>query len=291
MTVLTREQNLKVTKLSPHIGAEATGVDLTKPVDDDTREGLYRALVDNIALVIRDQKFRSSSDFLAAGRLFGEPMGRDYSDFDDPETSLVHRISSHDRNKDGSLKKTGPRWHTDHANHEYPPKFTTLFALELFRTGGGSTGIANTRAAFEALPEDMRNRIDPMKTVNVIAGSASRDINSDRLKWQAEAQPEPVIQPLVRTNPDTGKKAIYFHPGRVENIIGMGPEETHELLDELMEAAIKPEFVYNHDWRLGDMLIWDNRSALHKANYDYDPMDTSQQRLMFRMLIKGERPY
>ncbi|MGY8816097.1 MAG: TauD/TfdA dioxygenase family protein, partial [Gammaproteobacteria bacterium] len=128
------------------------------------------------------------------------------------------------------------------------------------------------------------------KTVNVIAGSGSKDINSDRLAWQAKANPEPVIQPLVRTNADTGKKAIYFHPGRVENIVGMSPEDSHKLLEELLERALKPEFIYNHQWKLGDMLIWDNRSALHRANYDYDVTDMTQQRLMYRMLVKGERP-
>ena len=97
-------------------------------------------------------------------------------------------------------------------------------------------------------------------------------------------------QPLVRTNADTGKKAIYFHPGRVENIVGMSPEDTHKLLEELLERALKPEFIYNHQWKLGDMLIWDNRSALHRANYDYDVTDMTQQRLMYRMLVKGERP-
>ena len=95
----------------------------------------------------------------------------------------------------------------------------------------------------------------------------------------------------MRTNTDTGRKAIYFHPGRVENIVGMGPEESHKLLDELVQYALRPEFIYNHNWVLGDMLIWDNRSALHKANYDYDPLDTTQERKMYRMLIKGERPH
>jgi taurine dioxygenase len=280
---------MKVTKMSPLVGAEVTGVDLTKPLEGETQQKLNKALVDNIALVIRDQKF-TAKKFYEAGSLFGEPMERDYSEYNIPDAPFVHQISSHDRNKDNSLKKTGPKWHTDHANHEYPPKYTTLYALELFRTGGGSTGIANTRAAYDALPEDLKKRIDGMKTVNVIAGSASKDINSDRLAWQAKANPEPVIQPLVRTNADTGKKAIYFHPGRVENIVGMSPEDSHKLLEELLERALKPEFIYNHQWKLGDMLIWDNRSALHRANYDYDVTDMTQQRLMYRMLVKGERP-
>lgn len=280
---------MTITKMSPLIGAQVTGIDLTRAIDKQTQDTLHKALVDNIVLVIRDQRF-TAEQFLAAGCLFGEPMERDYSDYNIPGMSLVHRISSHDRNKDGSIKKTGPRWHTDHANHEYPPKFTALYAIELFRSGGGSTGIANMQAAFDALPIALQQRIAEMQTVNVIAGSASKHVNSDRLTWQAEQSPPPVLQPLIRTNADSGKKAIYFHPGRVENIVGMTPHESHELLDELLQRALKPQFIYNHEWQLGDMLIWDNRSALHKANYDYDPHDMTQQRLMYRMLIKGERP-
>lgn len=130
-----------------------------------------------------------------------------------------------------------------------------------------------------------------MKTVYVSADSASKHFDTDRLARQAAAKPELVIHPRVRTNPDTGRKAIYFHPNRVKNIVGMTPEDSCKLLDELLERALKPECIYNHDWTLGDMLIWDNRSALHKANYDYDPTDMTQHRCMYRMLVNGERPH
>jgi taurine dioxygenase len=103
-------------------------------------------------------------------------------------------------------------------------------------------------------------------------------------------QPEPVLQPLVRTNPDNGRKALYFHTSKTENIIGLTPQETQVLFDELLTYALKPEFIYSHTWRLGDMLLWDNRSALHKANYDYDPADVTQHRLLYRIMVKGERP-
>jgi taurine dioxygenase len=100
----------------------------------------------------------------------------------------------------------------------------------------------------------------------------------------------PVMHPLVRTHPDNGTKAIYFSQNRVENIIGMDPHESQTLLEKLLGHAVRPEFVYSHTWRLGDMLIWDNRAAMHKANYDYDPTDPNQKRPMYRILVKGERP-
>jgi taurine dioxygenase len=97
-----------------------------------------------------------------------------------------------------------------------------------------------------------------------------------------------VLQPLVRTNPDNGTKALYCHPSKTENIIGMTPEDSQDFLHELIDMAIRPEFTYTHQWRLGDMLIWDNRSAMHRANFDYDP---NQHRLLYKIIIKGEQPH
>ena len=280
---------MKITKLSEHIGAEVTGIDLRQPVDDATRRALNKAVVDHIALVIRDQDF-TPHQFLEAGKLFGEPMDRDYLDYSIPGVPFVHEVSSRQRSKDGTVKMVGPRWHTDHTHQEYPPKHTALFAVELPAKGGG-TSIANMRAGYAALPDSLKRRIDGMKTVNVIVGSAVSYLNTDRVNDQKRLNPDPILQPLVRTNPDSGGKALYFHPHKTENIVGMTPEESQALLDELLEHAMKPEFVYSHPWRLGDMLIWDNRSALHKANYDYDPMDVTQHRRLYRVLIKGERPH
>lgn len=270
---------MNITKLSPHIGAEVTGVDLTAPLDAETRAALNSALADNVALVIRDQKF-DASQFYEASILFGEPASslRESKEKADaknniPHAPFVHQISSHDRNPDGSVKKTGPMWHTDMSGASSPPKYTALHALEVFRTGGDGTSIANTRAAFEALPKDFRERLDGLQTAHTVAG------------------PEPVLFPLVRTNPDSGKKGIYFVPHRADYIVGMTPEASHDLFEELLAHILKPEFIYQHDWSVGDMLIWDNRCALHRANYDYDPTDMTQQRLMYRILIKGEQPH
>ena len=287
MSVLTKSK-MTITKLSPHIGAEVTGIDLTQPVDAATRRALNAAAVEHVALVIRDQTF-DGHQFLAAGSLFGEPMDRDFLDYSLAGVPFVFEVSSRHRNKDGSVKKVGPRWHTDHTNHERPPKHTILYAVELPAKGGG-TSIANMRAGYDSLPDDLKRRIEGMQTANVIVGSEAKTVNSDGLARQTTQQPEPVLQPLVRTNPDNGRKALYFHTNKTENIIGLTPKETQVLFDELLERALKPEFIYSHTWRPGDMLLWDNRSALHKANYDYDPMDVTQHRLLYRMMVKGERP-
>ncbi len=289
MNVLAKAQTMKITKMSKHIGAEVTGIDLTKPVDADTRRRLNEAAVEHIALVIRDQKF-THRQFLDAAMLFGEPMERYFTDYGVPGVPFVHEVSSLHRSKDGSVKKTGPKWHTDHTNQEFPPKYTILHAVSLPRAGGG-TSVVNMRACYDALPDDMKQRVANLQTVNVMVGSAvDKFENTDSMMRQKAENPPPILQPLVRTNADNGTKALYFHPNKTENIVGMGPEESQALLDDLLERAIRPEFVYSHQHRLGDMFLWDNRSALHKANYDFDPTDTTQHRLLYRVLIQGERP-
>ncbi len=285
MQVMTKQSTMKITKISEYIGAEVTGIDLTKPVDADTRRRLNEAVVENIALVIRDQHL-APEQFLAAASLFGEPMEQHFTQYAVPGHPLVHKVSNRHTDKTGTPVKNGASWHTDHTNHVRPPKNTCLYAVSLPDSGGG-TSVVNMRAAYEALPEATKKRISGMKTVNVFKGSASGGTGTSA-EAQAALKPVPILQPLVRTNPDNGTKALYFHPVKTENIVGMTPEDTQDFLDELLKQAIRPEFTYNHKWRLGDIFLWDNRSALHKANFDYDP---SQHRLLYRVLIEGEVPY
>ncbi len=287
MQIAASEPSMKISKLSEHIGAEVTGVDLTRPVDAATRQRLNQAAVENVALVIRDQKF-TPQQFAAAAALFGELMIQEAEDDHLPGLPLISILSSRKIGTDGKLRKVGPKWHTDHTNYLQPPKYTTLYAVELPTTGGG-TSVVNMRAAYQALPDDTKQRIDGMTTANVVISSVVNHTSSARAALREKNLP-PVMQPLVRTHPDNGAKAIYFSKNRVENIVGMTPQDSQVLLQELLDIAVRPEFIYSHTWRLGDMLIWDNRASMHKANYDYDPTDPSQMRLMYRILVKGERP-
>jgi taurine dioxygenase len=275
---------MQVTKLSPHIGAEVTGVDLREPIDADTRRRLNEAVVENVALVVRDQSF-TPQQYLAAVSLFGDPMEQHFTQYALPDCPLVHEVSNRHQDKSGKRVKHGSGWHTDHTNHVRPPKYTCLYAVSL-PSSGGDTAVVNMRAGYEALPDDIKQKIAGMKTVNVFQGSASPR-SSQSSEAQAERKPEPVLQPLVRTHPENGTKALYFHPVKSENIVGMTPEDSQALLTELLNRSIRDEFVYRHKWRKGDMLIWDNRAALHRANFDYDP---NEHRLLYRVLVRGELP-
>jgi taurine dioxygenase len=277
---------MKVTRLTPHIGAEVTGIDLRMPVDPETRRRLNAAVVENVALVIRDQDF-TPEQYLAAVALFGEPMEQHFTQYALPHCPLVHEVSNRHKDKTGKRVKHGAGWHTDHTNHVRPPKYTCLYAVSL-PSSGGDTGVVNMRAGYEALPATMKEKIAGMKTVNVFQGSASERYSGQSAEAQVERKPEPVLQPLVRTNPENGMKALYFHPVKTENIVGMEPAESQALLSDLLERAVRPEFTYRHEWRKGDMLLWDNRAALHRAYFDYDP---EEYRLLYRVLVRGELPF
>ena len=277
---------MNISKLSAHIGGEVTGIDLRQPINENTRRQLNAAVVENVALVIRDQDF-TPGQYLAAVSLFGEPMEQHFTQYALPDCPLVHEVSNRHKDKSGKRVKHGAGWHTDHTNHVRPPKYTSLYAVAL-PPSGGDTAVVNMRAGYEALPDALRRKIQGMKTVNVFQGSASDRYSGQSADAQAERKPEPVLQPLVRTNPENGLKALYFHPVKTENIVGMDAPSTQALLNELLEHAIRDEFTYRHQWRKGDMLIWDNRAAMHRAYFDYDP---EEYRLLYRVLVRGELPH
>ena len=277
---------MQLNRLGEHIGAEIVGIDLTQPITEAERAQLNAAVVEHVALVIRDQHF-TPQQFLTAAAYFGEPMAQHYTEFAVPGLPLVNEICNQHKDKNGQRVNHGESWHTDHPNHRIPPKYTTLYGIAI-PDQGGDTEILNTRAGYESLPTALKKRIRHMQTANVFLGSATLHPFSYAANAQKERQPDPVLQPLVRTNPENGSQALYFSTTKCEAIVGITPEQTQELLTELLEQIVKPEFIYKHQWRVGDMLIWDNRSAMHQGVIDCDPQ---QLRLLHRVIIKGELPF
>jgi hypothetical protein len=161
-------------------------------------------------------------------------------------------------------------WHTDHTNQELPPKFTMLYAVAV-PDKGGATSVCNSRAAYEALSDDLKRKIADAKTENTLISSARMATgNPDIVKAQLESTKPPTVHPLVRTHPDTGTKAVWFHKGKTETVTGMSPEETQDFLQDLTDQITQPQFCYAHEYEKGDLLIIDDRASLHKAGFDYD---------------------
>ncbi|PPR25000.1 MAG: Alpha-ketoglutarate-dependent taurine dioxygenase [Alphaproteobacteria bacterium MarineAlpha10_Bin3] len=282
------QTTLRIDKIKDHIGAEANGIDLRQPLDAATFRRLHDALIDNVALVIRDQKF-TAAQFQDAAALFGELMEDQNRLYLAPGVPMVSTLSNRHKDSTGAIAKVGKNgsWHTDHTNQECPPKYTMLYAVELPDRGGG-TAVCNMRDAYAALPGVLRRRIAGMETANTLISSTRFGTgNPDIVREQRQSANPPMIHPLVRTHPDNGTKAIWFHKNKVENILGIEPHETQDFLAGLLERAMRPEFVYLHESKLGDMLIVDNRSAMHKAGFDFDHC---QHRLLYRALVRGGRP-
>lgn len=279
---------LKITPLSAALGAEATGVDLREPQDAATLRRLEEAILEHIVLVIRDQRF-TPAEYLAAARLFGEPMRQHYSQYQMDGFPDINLLSSRDveRRPDGRPHLQGTEcWHTDHTNRAEPPKLTVLFALRL-PSKGGDTSFANMRLAYKALPDDDKKAYAGLRTVNALEVFVGRS-DAPTLEIDKARYAERAVHPLVRTHPENHTKALYFHPTKTECVTGMSREQSHAFIDELLERVIRPQIVYRHKWRVGDMLLCDNRSALHRAHADYDP---EEGRLLHRIILKGDRPF
>jgi taurine dioxygenase len=275
----------KTTRLSNHTGAEMCGIDLTQPIDEATRGHLNQAFSEHSVLVIRDQHL-TPPQVLTAVQLFGEIFPQHNTRFALPDCPQIHYISNQDRFPDGRRYIPGEGWHTDHSNDVRPPKATVLHAVTL-PDHGGDTEYANMAAAYAALSGGMQQRLQRLQAIHVYQSSHSARKLMGLSDANKERVPNAVIHPLVRTHPETERKALYINPIRIEGILGLDHKEALPLLDELLSHATQPEFIYRHKWQPGDLVIWDNRCLLHKANGDYD---MAQTRYLYRVMLKGNVP-
>ena len=278
-------EDCTITPLSEHTGAEVHGVDLVRPVDAALRARLNQAFVRHSVLVLRNQHL-SPQQLLDAVRLFGEVFPQHNTRFALQECPQIHYISNQDFYPDGKRYIPGEGYHTDHSNAVHPPKATVLHAVTLPDTGG-DTQFVNMHRAYDGLPETMRKWIDGMRAVHVYQSRHSERKLMALSDAARAAVPDGVLHPLVRTHPESGRKSIYLNPIRIEGIVGMEEPAAMALLDELLAHATQPRYEYRHQWRPGDMVMWDNRCLLHKANGDYD---MGQVRYLYRIMLTGDAP-
>jgi taurine dioxygenase len=278
-------EDCTISPLSVHTGAEVRGIDLTQPVDDVLRARLNRAFVAHSVLVFRDQHL-SPAQLFDTVQLFGEVFPQHNSRFSLPECPLIHSISNLDFYPDGRRYIPGEGYHTDHSNAAEPPKATVLHAVQL-PDRGGDTQYVNMHRAYEDLPDPTKRRIDGLKALHVYQSRHSERKLMALSEANRATVPGGVLHPLVRTHPESGRKAIYLNPIRIEGIVGMADSDALMLLDALLAHATRPQYEYRHRWQPGDLVMWDNRCLLHKANGDYD---MNQTRFLYRIMLKGDAP-
>jgi taurine dioxygenase len=271
-------------KLGPHMAVAVEGVDLNA-ADAATHAALLEALHENLVLCVRSQTL-APLPFRNAMARFGTPVLRKQLAAT-PECAEVNIISSEDRDVLGDGKKlvNGASWHTDDSFMREPCSLTMLYGV-MVPSRGGDTQFTNMYAAYEALSPEMKARIDGLKVIHRYQSSRQTNRVSQRPAAEMAAMPE-AIHPLVRTHPATGRKALYLNANRMEQVVGMERAESDALLDQLIAHAIEPRFQYRHVWRQGDVVIWDNRCTMHKANADYPE---GERRLMHRVVVAGTAP-
>jgi taurine dioxygenase len=272
---------VEIRQRGPQIGVEVSGVDL-RTLDDSGFAPIYQAWLDHNVLVVKDQDL-TLQEFLAYSRRFGIVSPHPSKSTRHPDLPEITLLGVNKFNADGSLNKAIYRrgaegWHTDGAYDDIPFKATQLYALAVPDTGG-DTLFASGYAAYDALPERLKQRLEGVNGAFTYGG---------RTKSQALLNPEdrdraPAIHPIIRTHSETGRKSLYFDPGKILSILGVEQAESDDLIDELTTLMIQPNGEYRHKWQVGDVVIWDNRCSYHRAAGDYPP---EQDRIHWRTSIK-----
>ena len=268
------------------LGARVEGLDRGRAGEPEMAAVLNRALAEHLLVVVPGERM-TPKDTLAFARAFGTPrtqLLRYKHSGEVPEVSvMVSTLMA-----DGTTDKTAIRaedWHTDDSYFAVPAKATLLHGIEI-PSRGGSTWFCNMHSVYEALPATLRLRIDGLRAIHGYDTPRARNRPSARTPQEIAETPD-VEHPLVRTHPETGRKALYLNPNRLDRIVGLERAESDALLDQLVDEARKSQHHFGHVWQAGDIVIWDNRATMHRVMIDY-PL--GEPRIMQRVLIEGEKP-
>jgi taurine dioxygenase len=267
--------------LSPALGAEVTGLDLAAGLDDATFARLKDAWLAHKVLVIRDQHFTTEQQIEFAGR-FG-PLEEVRTTQQDPNVKQYVMFVANKvvEGLKGVLPDGEMFFHSDQCYYERPCQLTMLFAIEL-PDAGGETLFADMGKVYRSLPAELKARIAGRSVLNMYdyqANPTTRNLTVN------PAAPQ-YVHPIVTRHPETGEEILFVNRQMTMRIEGMDPAESEEILQQLFAAVENPDFIYEHRWRPGDLVMWDNRAVLH-ARRDFDPR---QSRVLRRVTVKGTRP-
>jgi taurine dioxygenase len=296
---------ISVIKLGKALGAEIRGADLARPLDDGTFAQIAHAFFEHQVVVFREQQLTPSQQ-IAFTRRFGElehHVRKEHRLADHPEILVVSNVLD-ERGAAIGVQDAGRFWHSDLSYKKVPSLLSALYALEVPVRNGvvlGATSFASTMAAYEALPADEQRRLQGLRNVHSYRYYRAKNIQAQRDEQSRGArvvqehalsdeqlQSVPDVEvPIVRTHPVTGRKGLFVNEGHTSRIVGLPEAQSAALLARLCAHIVKPQFRYEHHWRAGDLLMWDNVSVQHKANFDYDlPL----RRLMHRTTVRGSPP-
>ena len=273
---------MRIERLAGALGAEIAGVDLSEPLSAAQAREIRAAFLDNLVIFFRDQPL-TPARYLAFARHFGEPVEYPFVKGIEgfPEIIEVKKLE-HERTAFGAV------WHSDTAYLERPPMGSMLLAREV-PPFGGDTLFASMYAAYDALSEAMKGLLAGLRAVNSSAKADASKTREDRIRASgADAARADLVaeHPVVRTHPETGRKALYVNLGHTVRFSGMTEEESAPLLDFLFRHQVRPEFTCRFSWQPGSIAFWDNRCTQHNPVNDYH----GHRRLMHRITLAGDLP-
>jgi taurine dioxygenase len=272
---------MDIIPLSTSLGAEVRGVDLTRPVDATVARQIYDAWLKHLVLVFRAQTL-SVDDQRRFTQMFGEiqpPRSRPSER--DPNSPFLYIANATIDGQRGELPEGDMQFHADQCYYENPAKGAVLYAIEI-PSKGGNTLFASTYGAYDNLPEDLRQRLDDARVLYLY----DYEKNANRKAPSTWADAPRFIHPAVTIHPETGRRTLLINRLMADSVVGLPRAESDALIERVCASAENPDNVYEHIWRPGDLLIWDNRATLH-ARTDFDP---AERRVLRRMAIKGDKP-
>lgn len=275
---------------SSAIGAEIVGVDISEPLPSDVVVAIKQAWHTHLVLLFRGQTL-TPEQHIYFSSYFGTPQSPNRTSFTPmtekyPEIVEVMNVGMEKERLDRSLSNAEAFWHTDMSYKEIPPAASALYSLEI-PPEGGNTCVCNMYMAYDDLPPDLLAMAEGRTAVH----DASRN-SAGRLRpgFNDEKDPQKTPgphHPLIRTHSETGRKALFLGRRPYSYVPGLPVDESEALLDRLWGHAAQEKYAWCHSWKVGDLLLWDNRCAMHRR----DPFDASQCRILHRTQIAGERPY
>ena len=279
-----------VTPLSDVLGADIDGVHLSKPLSSESVRRVIDAWHKHLVIRLRGQ-FISEADFVRFGRYFGEldlPFTSAQGNPRRPELPEMAVMSNIVENgkKLGGLGNFEAAWHTDMSYMEVPPSASLLHAIEV-PPEGGNTWFANMYSAYESLPARLKSRIEGKFCKHDHTYNSTGELRKGFSEVTDPRTSPGAVHPMVRTHPDTGRKALFLGRRLNAYIIGMELDESEALLDELFAHATSEDHTWMQRWKVGDLIIWDNRCTLHYR----ESFDNNTRRLMNRLQVKGTKPY
>jgi taurine dioxygenase len=274
---------IKVVKLAHALGAEVTGVDLARRLDEQTVREIRAAWLEHLVVVVRNQTI-TPEQHIAFSRRFGEleVHHNRYNRHEDfPELYVVTNKTIDGRVSD--TRNVGRQWHSDGAYKLQPSMGSLLYSKEIPPVGG-DTLFTNMYMAFETLSPTLQRVLESLCAINDRGAAKNNQyVDPQRVAERLKLAP-PVVNPVVRVHPETERKALYVSPNVTTAFEGMTREESRPLLEYLFAHSVKQEFIFRHRWQVHDLLMWDNRCTMHLAPPDYD---TSLPRYMVRTTIAG----